>query len=153
MTTSLSPPTLGIEAAPPVPGAIPFSRLVRVEWDKATVKDAPHMEVEGSLTPEEEHRLYQHYGMSGMGSLMGTEMTGDVVDVPAAERTAGRARLRKWYETEPGMTLQEEHAGAGEHASGEQAVAGEHATGERSTIEEDLRRERLLTPEDDITRR
>jgi ABC-2 type transport system permease protein len=33
MTTSLSPRTLGIDAAP---SAIPFSRLVRVEWAKAT---------------------------------------------------------------------------------------------------------------------
>ena len=36
MTTSLSPRTLGFDAAPSAPGAIPFSRLVRVEWAKAT---------------------------------------------------------------------------------------------------------------------
>ena len=36
MTTSLSPRTLGIDAAPSAPGPIPFSRLVRVEWTKAT---------------------------------------------------------------------------------------------------------------------
>ncbi len=36
MTTSLSPRTLGIDAAPPAPGPISFSRLVRVEWAKAT---------------------------------------------------------------------------------------------------------------------
>ncbi len=41
MTTSLSPQTHapqtnGIEAASSAPGPIPFSRLVRVEWDKAT---------------------------------------------------------------------------------------------------------------------
>jgi ABC-2 type transport system permease protein len=36
MTTSLSPRTLGIGAAPSAPGSIPFSRLVRVEWAKAT---------------------------------------------------------------------------------------------------------------------
>jgi ABC-2 type transport system permease protein len=36
MTTSLSPRTLGIDAAPSAPGPIPFSRLVRVEWGKAT---------------------------------------------------------------------------------------------------------------------
>lgn len=35
MTTSLSPRTLGIDAAPSPP-PIPFSRLVRVEWAKAT---------------------------------------------------------------------------------------------------------------------
>jgi ABC-2 type transport system permease protein len=36
MTTSLSPRTLDIDAAPSTPGPIPFSRLVRVEWAKAT---------------------------------------------------------------------------------------------------------------------
>ncbi len=36
MTTSISPRTLGIDAAPSAPGPIPFSRLVRVEWAKAT---------------------------------------------------------------------------------------------------------------------
>ena len=36
MTTSISPRNLGIEAALSAPGPIPFSRLVRVEWAKAT---------------------------------------------------------------------------------------------------------------------
>ena len=36
MTTFLSPRTDGIDAAPSTPGPIPFSRLVRVEWAKAT---------------------------------------------------------------------------------------------------------------------
>ena len=36
MTTSLSPRTLGIEPVPSGPLPIPFSRLVRVEWAKAT---------------------------------------------------------------------------------------------------------------------
>jgi ABC-2 type transport system permease protein len=36
MTTSLSLRTLGTDAAPSAPGPIPFSRLVRVEWAKAT---------------------------------------------------------------------------------------------------------------------
>ncbi len=36
MTTSLSARTLGIDPAPPNTGPIPFSRLVRVEWSKAT---------------------------------------------------------------------------------------------------------------------
>ena len=36
MTTSRSPRTHGIDGAPSAPGRIPFSRLVRVEWAKAT---------------------------------------------------------------------------------------------------------------------
>lgn len=36
MTMSLSPRTLGFDVAPSAPTSIPFSRLVRVEWTKAT---------------------------------------------------------------------------------------------------------------------
>jgi ABC-2 type transport system permease protein len=36
MTASLSPRSRGIDAAPSAPGPIPFARLVRVEWAKAT---------------------------------------------------------------------------------------------------------------------
>lgn len=36
MTVSLSPRTVGIDAAPSAPGRIPFARLVRVEFAKAT---------------------------------------------------------------------------------------------------------------------
>ncbi len=36
MTTSRSPQTVGIDTAPSARGPIPFSRLVRVEWAKAT---------------------------------------------------------------------------------------------------------------------
>lgn len=36
MTASLSPRALGIDATPSAPGGIAFSRLVRVEWLKAT---------------------------------------------------------------------------------------------------------------------
>jgi ABC-2 type transport system permease protein len=36
MTTSLSPRMLGVDAAPTAPRPIPFSRLVQVEWAKAT---------------------------------------------------------------------------------------------------------------------
>ena len=36
MTTSLSPRTLGIDTAPSASGPIPFPRLVRAEWTKAT---------------------------------------------------------------------------------------------------------------------
>jgi ABC-2 type transport system permease protein len=36
MTTTLSPRTLTIDAPPSAPGPIPFSRLVRAEWSKAT---------------------------------------------------------------------------------------------------------------------
>src|SRR4051794_10384978 len=37
---------------------------LRVSFDKDLVKDAPSVDADGELSPEEERRLYQHYGRS-----------------------------------------------------------------------------------------
>jgi len=37
---------------------------VRVPFTKDQVKDAPHFDADGELSPDEERRLYQHYGRS-----------------------------------------------------------------------------------------
>src|SRR5215211_4035622 len=37
---------------------------VRVSHEKDLVKDAPNVDADGELSPEEERRLYQHYGRS-----------------------------------------------------------------------------------------
>jgi uncharacterized protein (TIGR02271 family) len=36
-----------------------------VDYDKAKVKDAPRIDADGALSPEEENTLYQYYGLSG----------------------------------------------------------------------------------------
>jgi uncharacterized protein (TIGR02271 family) len=36
----------------------------RVDYEKGLVKDAPNIDPDGELSPEEERRLYQHYGRS-----------------------------------------------------------------------------------------
>ena len=46
---------------------------VRVPVSKTQVKDAPKIDTDGHLSPEEEQELYRYYGMgSGMGSEAGT---------------------------------------------------------------------------------
>jgi uncharacterized protein (TIGR02271 family) len=40
---------------------------IRVPYEKDLVKDAPNVEADGELSPEEEQRLYQHYGRSDYG--------------------------------------------------------------------------------------
>jgi len=110
---------------------------VRVPYSKDQVKDAPNVDTsaEGHLSPEDEERLYAHYGMS-YGSdddvAYGTEEPGAVgrdVSGPTTDdamtrseqrlRTGtervetGRARLRKWVETEQvevPVTVQREKA-------------------------------------------
>ncbi len=49
----------------PLQGADLEGKDVRVPFSKNHVKDAPRIESDGSLTPEEEDRLYRHYEIGG----------------------------------------------------------------------------------------
>lgn len=49
----------------PLQGADLEGKDVRVPYSKNHVKDAPRIESDGSLTPEEEDRLYRHYEIGG----------------------------------------------------------------------------------------
>ena len=42
-----------------------------VNYDKETVKDAPRIDDDGSLSPEEEDELYSYYGLGGAGTTTG----------------------------------------------------------------------------------
>ena len=71
---------------------IPVSEATRtqdglqVPFDKAFVKDAPNIDADGSLTPEEERRLYEYYSMDYQGA--GADRTRDAA--PGADRNAER---------------------------------------------------------------
>ena len=118
---------------------------IRVEHEKDRIKDAPNIDPDGELSPEEERRLYEHYGRSdyddwsgegddrtadfgraGAGDLdrdrdldrdadvagtVGRDTSGRTTDdamtrseeelsVGTERRQTGRARLRKYVETE-----------------------------------------------------
>ena len=98
---------------------------VRVPYEKAQVKDAPNVDPDGQLSEREESALYSHYGLeygesrsdSGLpegraDDAVGQDVSGPTTDdamtrseeelrVGTRSREAGRARLRKWIETEP----------------------------------------------------
>jgi uncharacterized protein (TIGR02271 family) len=94
----------------PIERALEQGGEIVVPWDEATVKDAPTVEADGHLSPEEEDRLYRHYGHSaGMaparrqtGTGAGDAMTRseEELRVEKGVREAGRVRLRKWVDTE-----------------------------------------------------
>ncbi|HVW34882.1 MAG TPA: PRC and DUF2382 domain-containing protein [Acidimicrobiia bacterium] len=83
---------------------------VMVPFDEATVKEAPTADSEGRLSVQEEQALYRHYGRSfaptgtarSDRSDGGSAMTRseEELHVGTTTREAGRARLRKWVETE-----------------------------------------------------
>ena len=97
----------------PVEGARLDGDVFLLAYDKGRVKGAPHAEPDGHLEPEEEARLYEYYGMSydttgvaatGVAPAAGTDdamtRSEEELRVGTRQREAGRARLRKWVETE-----------------------------------------------------
>jgi PRC-barrel domain len=56
---------------------------VQVPYEKAHVKEAPRIDLDGQLTPEEEARLFAHYGLEYAAPSPGPRSA----DVPAGEPT------------------------------------------------------------------
>ena len=97
---------------------------VRVTVSKTQVKDAPKIDTDGHLSPEEEQELYRYYGMGAGTQTAGYETTGtetrgtvghdtsgpttddamtlseERLDVGTRSEEVGRARLRKYVVTE-----------------------------------------------------
>jgi uncharacterized protein (TIGR02271 family) len=102
----------------PLAGAERADDGLRVPFEKSHVKDAPNMEADGELSPEEEARLYRHYGVayddapeSGSAGGPGQDTSGPNTDdamtrseeelrVGKTTRERGRARLKKYVVTE-----------------------------------------------------
>src|SRR4051794_20466876 len=61
---------------------------LRVAVSKAQVKDAPKIDAEGHLSPQEEEELYRYYGMgTGMSTGMGTGMATDTTTTGYTDTT------------------------------------------------------------------
>src|SRR5215204_1736800 len=102
----------------PLRGADVVGNDIEVDYDKDIVKDAPRVDADGDLTPEEEQRLYDHYGLTratgparSSGDTAGYVTSGPTTDdamtrseerlnVGTRSQEAGRARLRKYVVTE-----------------------------------------------------
>jgi sporulation protein YlmC with PRC-barrel domain len=72
---------------------------VRVPFQKEQVKDAPRIDPNGQLSPEEERRLYEHYGRSDYDEWQGEDRTA-ALDLP--EERPGRFERSGGPEVEPG---------------------------------------------------
>ena len=99
----------------PVAGAVRDGDHIDVPYAKDVVKDAPNADADGELSPEEERRLYEHYGVAWgefrHGAPAGHDTSGQTTDsamtrseeemvVGKREKETGRARLRKYVVTE-----------------------------------------------------
>jgi uncharacterized protein (TIGR02271 family) len=109
------------ESFVPLEGATDNGKDIMVNYDKDTVKDAPRIDADRDLSPDEEETLYAHYGMtSGSGHrdrdkhrgrdwdgyTSGTKtdeamtVSEERLRVGTEKRESGRARLRKYVVTE-----------------------------------------------------
>ena len=62
---------------------------VRVPVQKEKVKEAPRIDADEELSPEEEQRLYEHYGRSDYGDWQGQDRT-EGLDLPAEQGSGER---------------------------------------------------------------
>jgi len=131
---------------------------VLVPYDKELVKGAPHVDADGALSPEEEERLYSHYGVAGGATTQdtgagtagqgapseGSDTSGPTTDgamtrseerlqVGTQQVETGRARLRKYIVTE--------------NVSTTVPVSREEVVVEREPITEDNRGQALDGPD------
>ena len=61
---------------------------LRVPYDKSKVKDAPNIDDDAELSPEEEDRLYEYYGISSTGGTRtGTDTDRTDTDLTDTDRT------------------------------------------------------------------
>ena len=91
----------------PLKGAGPEGDSVRVAFEKEQIKDAPKVDTDQQLSPDEEQQLYAHYGReySGNGGDAG-ESRGDDEREPVGEDVSGP-------ETDSAMTRSEEELRVG----------------------------------------
>ena len=108
------------ESFVPLEGATDNGKDIIVNYDKDTVKDAPRIDADRDLSPDEEETLYAHYGMTSRqppprpgrdrdgteGAYVrhqdrrGDGRLGGAARVGMESRESGRARLRKCVVTE-----------------------------------------------------
>ena len=111
------------ESFVPLEGATDNGKDIMVNYDKDTVKDAPRIDADRQLSPDEEETLYAHYGMTSgsgyrdrdkdrgrdgdkKGHTSGTKtdeamtVSEERLRVGTEKRESGRAQLRKYVVTE-----------------------------------------------------
>ena len=142
---------------------------VRVPYDKDTVKDAPRVDADGDISPEEESELYRYYGLesggfgtsddrsgytdtdttySGTGTDTSYSGTGTGAGYDAGTSTAGVSGTSGTGTSDDAMTLSEEqlHVGTERRATGKarlrKYVVTENVTKTVPVTREEVRLER-----------
>ncbi|WP_313818481.1 PRC and DUF2382 domain-containing protein [Citricoccus sp.] len=158
----------------PISKASPSRDGLQVPFDKAFVKDAPNVDADGSLTPQEEQRIYEYYSIdssgtadtgrdtAGMGrdtadagrDTVGTDQ-GTAGAVPGADHDAGRdtrgdARRDVGTDTESVTARNEQlNVGTEVHETGRVRLR-KHAYTDTETVEVPVSREEIVVEREPV---
>ena len=139
------------ESFVPLEGARVQGDTVVVAFDKETIKDAPRVDADGSITPAQEQELYRYYGLQSPGSARtdddrsGRHDRADLADRSAGHDTSGP-------NTDDAMTRSEEQLRVGTQTreSG-RAVLRKYVVTEYVTQTVPVRREEVRLEHEPIT--
>ncbi|MCA1689710.1 MAG: hypothetical protein LC720_04480 [Actinobacteria bacterium] len=102
----------------PLTGAVPAEDHIRVGYPADQIKHAPSVEPDGTLTPEEEAALFDHYGLvePGMADPGGALLTGDPAGYPTGQALppSSGPRLMRYHTEAAAGHLTEARGLAGE---------------------------------------
>jgi uncharacterized protein (TIGR02271 family) len=126
---------------------------VAVPYDKDLVKDAPSVDPDAELSPEEEERLYAHYGLAGGTATTqptGTETRTETDTTQAAAPTVGHDTSGPT--TDDAMTRSEEHLQVGtQQSEAGRARLRKYVTTETETVNVPVSKEQVTLEREPVT--
>src|SRR4051812_4869891 len=148
----------------PLKDALREGEMIRVPYQKEHIKEAPSVDPDGEISPEEEQRVYAHYGLDysqaqsgsglpegvtaegGAGSRVGSGGDGPTTGADDADATTGMAGTQQ-SELQPaaaGSAVEPGSAGGNVHAGG---TGGDVQTGGTQSSGRGLRLQRMIQEE------
>jgi uncharacterized protein (TIGR02271 family) len=126
---------------------------LRVEYEKAFVKDAPHVDAEGAITPDEQDRLYEYYSLTGDAGAAGTAGDAGTTGTESTRQETGTVgRDTSGPETDSAMTRSEEQLHVGtERVQTGRARLRKYIVTEEQTVTVPVTREEVRLEREPIT--
>lgn len=112
---------------------------ITVPFDKDFVKDAPNIDDDGSLSPEEEQRIYEYYSLDRGNSAQGGNADQGRHDGAAAGTAAAGTAAAGTTAGSPGRSDENAQAGNGRHAAQGETVGTQASPGQTAGTNADDR--------------
>lgn len=89
------------ETLVPLREAVPEDDVLRLPYDADHVKDAPNVDPDVKLTPDEEQTLFRHYGLADQDETReAMTRSEEEVHIGTRKRVRGKAKLKKYVVTD-----------------------------------------------------